>query len=139
MKKFNFKIRGNDYEVEIGETQKNTINISVNGTEYQVEVEQELKESKTPVLKRAPINTHRPVDKKVDSVTTFSVTSPLPGNILQLFVQNGSNVKVGDKLLLYEAMKMENIITAEKDGVISNLKVGVGDNVLQDVLLMEII
>lgn len=139
MKKFNFKIRGNNYEVEIGEIQKNSLTIDVNGTEYQVEIEQELKESKTPVLKRAPINTHKVAHKKADTVTTFTVKSPLPGNIMQIFVQNGSEVKVGDKLLIYEAMKMENLITAEKDGKIHNLKVAIGDTVLQDVVLMEII
>lgn len=139
MKKFNFKIRGNNYEVEIGEIQKNIINMEVNGSEYKVEIEQELKESKTPVLKRSTINTHKVAQKGADSVTTFTVMSPLPGNIMQVFVQNGAEVKVGDKLLLYEAMKMENTITAEKDGKIHNLKVQAGDTVLQDVVLMEII
>ncbi len=139
MKKFKFKIRGNNYDVEIGEISKNTIQIEVNGTEYLVEVEEDVKESKTPVLKRAPINTHKVAQKGADTVTTFTVKSPLPGNIIQLFVQNGSEVKVGDKILIYEAMKMENTITAEKDGKIANLKVQVGDTVLQDVVLMEII
>jgi glutaconyl-CoA/methylmalonyl-CoA decarboxylase subunit gamma len=139
MKKFNFKISGNNYEVEIGEVNKNAINISVNGTDYLVEVDQDLKECKTPILKRAPINTHRPVDIIKDTITTFTVTSPLPGNIIQVFVQNGSEVKVGDKLLLYEAMKMENTITAEKDGKVSNLRVKAGDSILQDVVIMEII
>jgi biotin carboxyl carrier protein len=139
MKKYNFKIRGNNYEVEIGDVNKNLMKIEVNGTEYNVEIEQELKESKTPVLKRAPINTHKPVAKKADSKTTFTVKSPLPGNILQVLVHNGQEVKVGDKLLIYEAMKMENTITAEKDGKIANLGVQPGDTVLQDVVLMEII
>ena len=139
MKKYNFKIRGNKYEVEIGETHKNQMKIEVNGTEYNVEIDRELKESKTPVLKRAPVNTHKAVVKKPESKTTFTVKSPLPGNIMQIFVQNGQDVKVGDKLLIYEAMKMENTITAEKDGKISNLSVQPGDSVLQDVVLMEII
>lgn len=139
MKKYNFKIRGNKYEVEIGETHKNQMKIEVNGTEYNVEIDRELRESKTPVLKRAPVNTHKAVVKKSESKTTFTVKSPLPGNIMQIFVQNGQDVKVGDKLLIYEAMKMENTITAEKDGKISNLSVQPGDSVLQDVVLMEII
>jgi biotin carboxyl carrier protein len=53
-------------------------------------------------------------------------------------VKNGDTVKKGDKLLIYEAMKMENTIVAERDGKIQNLSVNAGDVVLQDVKLMEI-
>ena len=66
-----------------------------------------------------------------------SVKSPLPGNIMQVFVKPGDEVKKGDKLLMYEAMKMENMILAEKDGTIVSVKVQPGDSVLQDDLLME--
>jgi len=57
---------------------------------------------------------------------------------LRSIVKDGDVVKLGDKLLMYEAMKMENTITAEKDGVIKNLKVQPGDSVLQGEMLMEI-
>jgi len=41
-------------------------------------------------------------------------------------------------LLIYEAMKMENNILAEKDGIIRSIKVTIGQNVLQDDILLEI-
>ncbi|MFY9392459.1 MAG: acetyl-CoA carboxylase biotin carboxyl carrier protein subunit, partial [Bacteroidales bacterium] len=68
----------------------------------------------------------------------FEVKSPLPGDIIQIFVKEGDVVKLGDKLLVYEAMKMQNTILAERDGIIKNLKVQQGDTVLQDETLMEI-
>jgi biotin carboxyl carrier protein len=58
---------------------------------------------------------------------------------MQVFVKNGDEVSKGDKLLIYEAMKMENTLLAEREGKISGLKVQPGDAVLQDVELMEII
>lgn len=138
MKKFSFKIRGNKYDVEIGEIKKNMVIMEVNGSEYKIELDRDINAVKTPVLKRVPIKTHKKLEPKATS-SSFTVKSPLPGNIMQLFVKNGDEVKVGDKLLIYEAMKMENTILAEKGGKIKGLTVQPGDAVLQDVILMEII
>ncbi len=138
MKNFNFKIRGNNYHVEIGEIRDNILKIDVNGTQYKVEIENELKQSKTPVLKRVPVNTHKKIEKK-ERLTTHLIRTPLPGNIIQVLVKNGDVVKEGDKLLIYEAMKMENTVLADKDGKIQNLKVQAGDTVMQDEVLMEIV
>ena len=138
MKKFNFKIRGNNYNVEVGKTQENLINIDVNGTVYEVEIEREITESKTPILKRQAVSTHKKIEKK-EQKTMHKIRIPLPGNIVQIIVKNGDMVKEGDKLLVYEAMKMENTILADKDGKIQGLKVQVGDAVMQDEVLMEIV
>ena len=59
----------------------------------------------------------------------------LPGTIMQIFVNVGDEVKRGDKILMYEAMKMENNFLAEVDGVIKDIKVKVGDNILQGAVL----
>jgi biotin carboxyl carrier protein len=56
---------------------------------------------------------------------------------MQVFVKQGDHVKRGDKLLIYEAMKMENNLLAEKDGIIKSLKVHPGDSVLQGDVLLE--
>ena len=138
MKKFNFKIRGNKYNVEIEKVKNNIIEIDVNGSKYKVELEQDVNTTKTPVLKRTIVPTHKKIEKKPQS-TSLKVKSPLPGNILQVFVKNGDEVKKGDKILMYEAMKMENIILAEKEGIIQKLSIQVGDSVLQEELLLEIV
>ena len=138
MKKFNFKIRGNKYNVEIEKVKDRIIEIDVNGSKYKVELEQDVNITKTPVLKRTAVSTHKKIEKKVSSATLL-VKSPLPGNILQVFVKEGDEVKKGDKLVMYEAMKMENIILAERAGTVQNLKVKVGDTVLQEEQILEIV
>jgi biotin carboxyl carrier protein len=141
MKRFGFTIKGHNYDVEIKDFEDNIAHIEVNGTIYQVEVHRELKKPKTPKLVRQEIQTQRKdskIKKTITRTTGHEVKCPLPGNIVQVFVKEGDTVKLGDKLLMYEAMKMENVIAAEKDGVVKNLKVTPGDSVLQGEMLMEI-
>ncbi len=133
MQKFKFTIRGNDYEVEIKKMEDCHANIEVNGTIYNVELHKEQTISKTPILRRPAVKHPEGSDriKKVNE-SVFKVKAPLPGNILQLFVKQGDEIKKGDKLLQYEAMKMENNLLSEKDGVVAEIKVNLGDTVLQD-------
>lgn len=64
------------------------------------------------------------------------VTSPLPGSVIKVLVSEGQAVKKGDTLLTLESMKMENAIMAECDGTVSKIAVTVGQNVMQDDLLV---
>ena len=136
MKSYKFKIRGHEYEVDIKNSEGNIFHIDVNGTSYDVEINREVKSTKTPTLVRKVVNTHKSINKKGSSTIT-KVKCPLPGNIMNVFVKEGSKVVKGDKLVMYEAMKMENIVKAEKDGTISSIKVHIGDAVLQDDVLLE--
>lgn len=137
MKSYKFKIRGHEYDVDIKKAEGNHFEIEVNGTTYQVELDREVKSTKTPTLVRQQVHTHKQIKKKEGGGIT-KVKSPLPGNILSILVKEGAEVKKGDKLLTYEAMKMENEVLAEKDGTIASIKVHVGDSVLQDDVLIEI-
>ncbi len=58
--------------------------------------------------------------------------------ILNIHVKEGDQIKVGAKLITLEAMKMENNINADKDGVIKAIRVKVGDSVLEGDVLVEI-
>ncbi len=133
MKKFKFTIRGNDYDVEIKKMEDQQAKIEVNGTIYNIELHKEQSISKTPILRR-PVIEHPKGSHKIKKIneTIFKIKAPLPGNILQLFVKQGDDIKKGDKLLQYEAMKMENNLLSEKDGIVTKIKVNVGDSVLQD-------
>ena len=139
MKKFKFKIQGNPYEVEIKEVEGNVAVVEVNGTTYDVEVQKEVIPTKTPTLIRKRIKAPENAAKisKTDGVTL--IKAPLPGNIMQVTKKAGDVVAKGDMVLIYEAMKMENKVLAEKDGTIGEIKVSVGDAVLQGDLLFEII
>lgn len=140
MKKFEFTISGNKYEVELKNFEENIAEIEVNGTPYHVEVHRELKIPKTPKLVRPEVVSTRAESKikKNISVAAQAVKTPLPGTVMQIFVKEGDAVKKGDKLIMYEAMKMENTILAEKDGVVRNIKVSAGQSILQGEVVMEI-
>ncbi|RLF81410.1 pyruvate carboxylase, partial [Thermococci archaeon] len=57
------------------------------------------------------------------------VSAPMPGKILRILVREGDQVKVGQGLLVLEAMKMENEIPSPKDGVVRRILVKEGDTV----------
>lgn len=139
MRFFKFNIKGQEYEVEIKKIENNQAEVEVNGTPYSVEVQREQKASKTPILVRpepaVPRSAHK-FKKKIGSIQ--EVRTPLPGIVLQVFVREGDEVKKGDKLVMYEAMKMENTILAEKEGTVGKLRIHPGDNMLEGDLLMEI-
>jgi len=136
MKSYKFKIRGHEYDVDILKAEGNQFEIEVNGTTYNVELDREIKSTKTPTLVRQQVPTHRQIKKK-EGGGISKIKSPLPGNIISIAVKEGDSVKKGQKLLVYEAMKMENEVLAEKDGTIASIKVNVGDAVLQDDVLIE--
>ncbi|WP_339734557.1 biotin/lipoyl-containing protein [uncultured Sunxiuqinia sp.] len=140
MKKYKFTITGDEYDVHIKEIEDNIATIEVNGTKYEVVIQGEVKSTKTPRLVRKPV-VQQPGEgliKKQQSGGGTTVKAPLPGTIFKINVAVGDQVKSGDKLLVMEAMKMENQILAEKDGQISVIKVKEGDAVLQDDVLLEI-
>ncbi|HEX3008743.1 MAG TPA: biotin/lipoyl-containing protein [Bacteroidales bacterium] len=142
MKKFKFNINGSDYNVEILDTVDNVIHLEVNGTSYQVNMEKEIKTTKTPILVRAevppPTVKEQKIQKTPMKTSNITVKSPLPGTIISIDVKDGDEVKMGQKLLTMEAMKMANNVMAEKDGVIRSIKVKAGDAVLQGDTLMVI-
>lgn len=69
---------------------------------------------------------------------TEKVLSPLPGRIVAIKVKVGDTVKVGQDVATLEAMKMENSISAEFEGVVTNILVSVGDTVAENAVLIEV-
>lgn len=66
-----------------------------------------------------------------------TVKAPMPGLIIDLKVQPGDAVKVGDMLLVLEAMKMENTLKSPRDGIIKLIRVSKGDTVEKGQVLLE--
>ncbi|MEZ5070390.1 MAG: biotin/lipoyl-containing protein [Bacteroidales bacterium] len=140
MKKFKFTINGNDYSVDIHETEESTVHLEVNGTPYDVQIHREVKKSKTPTLVRPQIKEPtKPVIAKREGGAAHPVPAPLPGNITRLKVAQGDIVEKGQVLLLMEAMKMENQVLSDRAGVVERIRVKEGDAVLQGDCLMEIV
>ena len=144
MKKFKFTINGTQYDAEIVSIDENIAEVSVNGTLYNVEVDRSIPMTKTPKLVRTmavPSTDAHPSTSKTSSPGapkgTGNIESPLPGVILEVHVREGDSVKIGQRLITLEAMKMENNINADKKGRVASLKVGKGDSVMEgDILLV---
>ncbi|MBT6428076.1 MAG: biotin/lipoyl-binding protein, partial [Rhodospirillaceae bacterium] len=62
---------------------------------------------------------------------------PMPGLVVSLDVAAGDEVKAGQALAVVEAMKMENILRAERDGIIAELKAAPGDSLAVDDVILE--
>ncbi len=62
---------------------------------------------------------------------------PMPGLVISIAVAVGQEVKAGETLAVVEAMKMENVLRAERDGVVKTIRVKPGDNLAVDTVIME--
>ena len=142
MKNYKLKINGNDYNVDINEVEGQEIKLSVNGENYTVTVDQEMKQTRKPVAAPSAVAPRvspaaGPVQKANAPAAGAKVTTPLPGTILDVFVNVGDAVKAGQTVVLLEAMKMENNIEADTEGTVKEVKVRKGDSVLEgDVLVV---
>ena len=76
--------------------------------------------------------------KKYTPIDPKKIFSVIPGLILEVFVKDGQSINIGDKLLVLEAMKMKNSITAPQDGKIKSVNVSQGDSVPKGCLLIEL-
>ncbi|HON17643.1 MAG TPA: acetyl-CoA carboxylase biotin carboxyl carrier protein subunit [Salinivirgaceae bacterium] len=140
MKSYSFTINGQKYDVQIKSFEENIAEIEVNGSLYKVELNSEIKKTKTPTLVRKPVE-NKPGEgtiKKVASTGGYQLKAPLPGNIFKILVHPGDTISKGQTVLVMEAMKMENNIQVDRDGVVKEIKVKVGDAVLQNDVLMII-
>ena len=109
-------------------------NVTVNGTSYEITLEvvdaADVKAAPAPVAAPAPAAAPAAAPAPVAAPAGGeTVTSPMPGTILSVNVQNGAAVKKGDVLMILEAMKMENEIIAPCDGTIASVNVNSGASV----------
>ena len=108
-----------------------TYKVTVNGTAYEITLEAvDAADIKTPAA--APAATPAPVAAPAPAAAPAggeTVTSPMPGTILEVKVAQGQAVKKGDVLLILEAMKMENEIMAPCDGTIASVNTTKGSSV----------
>ena len=145
MKNFKFTIQGNEYETEIISIEDNIAEVIVNGTSYIIEIDPKLQSIKTPKLVRAmavpSTDSHPSMSKTANPLApkgTGNIKSPLPGVILELYIREGDMVKIGQKLLMLEAMKMENIINSDKEGRVVSIKADKGATVMEGDILIVI-
>lgn len=152
MNKYQYKVKGIDYEVEIAEVEGNIAKVNVNGIPFEVELQQPINAAKhpsinvqKPVVAPAPVSSAAPAPAAkpaapvaAPSGSGTSLKAPLPGTITDVKVQVGQQVNAGDTVLILEAMKMQNNIEAETSGKVTSILVKPGDTVMEGAVLLTI-
>lgn len=115
------------YMLDVIEKKQNRYTILVNGVWHSFSVE-------TPVsLKRK-----RYLEQQADASAAISIEAPMPGKIIDIMVEEGSEVKEGEPIVILEAMKMQNEITSHISGVVKAVSVKKNETVMKDDVLIEI-
>ena len=80
---------------------------------------------------------HSLMPEKVPADTSKFLLCPMPGLVVSIAVEEGQEVKAGETLAIVEAMKMENVLRAERDLVIERIAAKPGDSLAVDAVIME--
>ncbi len=150
MSKYQYTVKGVDYDVEIEEVEGNVAKVKVNGQPFEVVMKQPIKaapktHAKPQVVQAAAPQPAAPVaaaPKKAATAATpgagAKVVAPLPGTITDVVVKVGDTVKAGDTVVILEAMKMQNNIEADQAGTVTSVLVNRGDTVMEGATLVTI-
>lgn len=76
--------------------------------------------------------------KKWEAPNPNEVRSIIPGSVTEVLVKPGDKVKKGSKLMIYEAMKMKNVIVSPFDAVVESVEVKAGDKLPKGALLVKL-
>ena len=81
---------------------------------------------------------HKRIPQKQKADTSKLIVSPMPGLVVSIDAKPGQDVKAGEGVAVVEAMKMQNIIRAERDGVVAKVNAAPGASVAADEVLLEL-
>lgn len=163
MGKYNFRINGHDYQVDVNSVEGGIADVTVNGTDYKVELadavpapaQQAARPAPQATFTAAPAVTPQATAPAAQTAQTTAqaaqtatasapqgkgevVTAPLPGVILDIKVKVGDVVEAGQTVAVLEAMKMENEIEATASGTVTAVNAGKGDSVLEGAAIITI-
>lgn len=126
IKKFNVKVNGNSYEVEVEEIKDG--------------IQPAAPSVQRPASSPAPAAPAAAAPKAAPAAAVSgagSVSAPMPGTILDIMVKEGDSIKAGQVCIVLEAMKMENELPAPCDGTVKSVNVTKGESVnTADVLVV---
>jgi propionyl-CoA carboxylase alpha chain len=94
-------------------------------------------EARTYVYTEREATAARLMPAKILSDTSKKVLCPMPGLVVAIAVAIGQEVKAGETLAVVEAMKMENVLRAERDGVVKTIHAKKGDSLAVDAVILE--
>ena len=150
MKKYQYKVQGVDYEVEIADVEGNIAKVNVNGIPFEIELQKPINAAKHPTMTapkvQAPVAAAAAAPVAAAPVAAApaaagsgnGIKAPLPGTITEIKVQVGQQVNVGDTVVVLEAMKMANNIESDYAGQVTSILVKQGETVMEGAVLLTI-
>ena len=152
-KRYLITIKGKQYEVEVGDLSSSPVRVMVDGVEYQVDLPGK-GAADTPAASPAPSAPAAPPPAPRQAPPPAPAAPPrpsvpasggdgtvralMPGRIVRVNVSAGMTVTAGQPVIVMESMKMENTITAPKDGTVRSVLVNEGDSVQYGQTMLEI-
>ncbi len=132
--KYSVTVAGKTYRVEIENLNTRPILAKVDGEVFEVSPEESRPEEarwpegggEKPSAAKSPIKTEAGPGSGLSGNTLFA---PLPGNVTEVFVKAGEQVKTGQVVLVIEAMKMKNSIRSTRGGKVAEVLVSAGQTV----------
>lgn len=115
------------YLAEIIEKNQNKYTVLLNGVSYQFSIESPIS------YKRKKYLAKHQVKNKIEPII-----APMPGKIVDLLVEENSEIKEGEPIVILEAMKMQNEISSHITGKVKKILVKQNDSVAKDEILLEI-
>ncbi len=115
------------YPVEIIERNQNRYHILINGVSYFFSIETPISYARKKFL-----------DKNKKKAKSEVIKAPMPGTIVEVLVDEGTEVNEGEALVILEAMKMQNEILSTTSGTVTKIHIKPTDNINKDDLMIEI-
>ena len=117
------------FQVELDFSKDGDVEIDLNGMNYKVQATNSTKQLLSKFIKHTG---------GASGAGAGIVKAPMPGLVIKIFVEEGMNVMIGDRLVIVEAMKMENVLKSTVSGVVKKVIAKEGSAVDKDALLLEI-
>ena len=131
-------VEGKKYLVEVGDLRQSPVTVIVDGSSFEIDLDYEVDETGEGSSDSAALPLQSGTSAhSVPAGTACEVTSPMPGDIVQILVKPGQKVNPGDPLCVLDAMKMKNTIHAPQAGIISEIGVQEGQSVEFGVVLFK--
>lgn len=126
---YSFMVNQKIFQVELDFSPSGDVEIDLNGMNYQVQATNSTKKLLSKFIQHSGASS---------GAGAGIVKAPMPGLVIKVFVEEGMSVMVGDRLVIVEAMKMENVLKSTVAGIVKKVIAKENSAVDKDTVLLEI-